>query len=59
MVCKLLSFKSKGAKNFEERVVCCRVDTPAMRDIHSIFNLQAWAAGKAVKIGRGPATVIG
>jgi len=30
-----------------------------MRDIHSIFNLQAWAAGKAVKIGRGPATEIG
>ena len=27
--------------------------------IHSIHNLQARAAGKAVKIGRGPATVIG
>src|SRR5258708_15880734 len=29
------------------------------RGIHSSFNLQAGEAGKAVQIGRGPATVIG
>ena len=27
--------------------------------LHSFYNLQARAAGKAVKFGRGPATVIG
>jgi hypothetical protein len=35
------------------------IDTGATRDIHSYFNLQAREEGKAVRIGRGPATVIG
>ena len=34
-------------------------DEHCAQGIHSIHNLQARAAGKAVKIGRGPATVIG
>jgi hypothetical protein len=36
-----------------------RIDTLAMRTLHSYINLQAREAGKAVRIGRGPATVIG
>ena len=35
------------------------VDMGAGSGIHSNFNLQAWVAGKAVRIGRGRATVIG
>jgi len=35
------------------------IDTWAGRGIHSIFILQAGVAGKAVRIGRGPATVSG
>ena len=35
------------------------IDTLATRAVHSYINLQARGAGKAVRIGRGPATVIG
>src|SRR5215472_7098629 len=35
------------------------IDTFGADGIHSIFNLQAREAGKAVRFGRGPATVIG
>ena len=36
-----------------------RFDAHRTHGLHSVHNLQARGAGKAVKLGRGPATVIG
>ena len=36
-----------------------RFDAHCTHGLHSVHNLQARGAGKAVKLGRGPATVIG
>jgi hypothetical protein len=36
-----------------------RFDAHRTHGLHSVHNLQAKGAGKAVRLGRGPATVIG
>jgi len=42
-----------------ERKGLIQFDADCTPGIHSIHNLQAREAGKAVRFGRGPATVIG